>query len=54
MELRNKEDGEIYHVETQDDDGRFRVFAVRFPDNYSFVMHYRSIEEFLNDWEDLD
>lgn len=58
MILRNKEDKQIYLIKTEDDrHGEFRIYAV--PKNCvmlnkSFVMHYRTLKEFTDEWEDVD
>lgn len=55
MRLRNKNNGRIYKVRTETDNfGGFMIYAVdsNFNDNQNFVMHYRTLEEFCNEWED--
>lgn len=58
MDLRYKENHLIYHVSTVDDevDG-FYIFAEVIEGHtkdVTFFMHYRSLAEFCNDWEDVD
>lgn len=55
MELRNRSNGGIYEVSTETDGGGFMIYAkARNITLDSFCMHYRSLEEFNNDWEDVD
>lgn len=55
MELRNKDDGVIYHVRTEDDHHEgFMIFATTTSSlGEDFCMHYRSLKEFNEEWEDL-
>lgn len=57
MKLKNKRDGKKYLVSTEEDGHRgFVIFASLegHPEIYDgdFCMHYRSLAEFLDDWED--
>lgn len=55
MKLRNRRNGLIYYVQTEDDShGGFCIFARSIPDRKrdSFVMHYRTLAEFNEEWED--
>lgn len=56
MQLRNKEDGKIYNIQTDDDiHGWFAIFAYNEdPDSPDFLLHYSSLAAFLDDWEDVD
>ncbi len=54
MELINRNNHAIYHVSTVEDDGGFYIYAQ--PNNHnvsSFYMHYHSLEEFCEDWDDI-
>lgn len=57
MQLKNKEDGEVYKVTTEaDGHSGFMIFAEsgnRFARD-SFCMHYQSLKEFTDEWEDVD
>lgn len=55
MRLRNKTDNAIYNVSTETDNFKgFMIFAEAelSEENDDFVMHYRSLEEFNEEWED--
>lgn len=59
MELYNKQDGQRYAVSTEEDGrGGFMIVArptnPRKPDIHTFCMHYRSVAEFCEEWEDTD
>lgn len=54
MDLRNKEDGAVYQVITEEDSGSFCIYAVSRQSDIKFIMHYDSIRKFLDDWEDVD
>ncbi len=60
MRLVNKKDRAIYDVSTADDGhGGFMIFAeVVYWDNsrlsHDHYMHYRTLAEFNNDWEDIN
>lgn len=56
MQLKNKQDNETYMVSTESDaHGGFMIFAKKstsYSDTSSFCMHYRSLAEFNDEWED--
>lgn len=56
MLLKNKENGFVYCISSEEAADCIRIFAV--PCNPSeakpFVMYYKSLEELNNDWEDTD
>lgn len=58
MRLRNKTDNAIYNVSTETDNFKgFMIFAeaetlAGHVGGDDFVMHYRSLEEFTEEWED--
>lgn len=57
MQLKNKEDGEIYWVITEDDKHEGFMIYAKCASSYSrndFCMHYRSLAEFNEDWQDVD
>lgn len=57
MELRNKKDGNVYDVNTEADLESFYILARAHDQrikNANFFMHYRSLQEFTDDWEDID
>lgn len=58
MELRNRQNKCIYIVSTVDDENEgFYIFAEVFKGitkDKTFFMHYRSLAEFCDDWEDVD
>lgn len=58
MKLKNKKDGRIYKVTTEDDRHRtFRIFAIpvdALDFDEQFVMHYRTLADFCKDWEDAE
>lgn len=54
MELRNKENGRIYHVVTEDGDGGFIIFASDRDGMDRFQMSYGTLAGFLDEWEDVD
>lgn len=56
MRLRHKLDGTIYNVRTESDyhDGFFIFAYNQDPSTPDFCMHYRSLQEFTDDWEDVD
>lgn len=56
MKLHNKETNKDYNVTTEDgNESMFRIFAVPVDGGHdSFVMGYRSLEEFCDEWEDAD
>lgn len=56
MKLRNKKDHAIYNVRTEAD-GRDGFFIFAFnesADNVDFCMHYLTLKEFTDEWEDID
>lgn len=54
MELRNRSDGDIYIVSTETDDGGFMILARSIDNKHpAFFMHYRTLNEFTEDWEDV-
>lgn len=58
MRLRNKTDDLCYIVTTEDDGyGGFMIkatpIATDLPGVSSFCMHYRSLVEFCEEWEDF-
>lgn len=55
MQLRNREDHQLYIVTTESDvRGGFLIYAVGMEDpDKSHVMHYGSLAEFCSDWEDV-
>lgn len=58
MELKNKKDGKLYHVRTEDDQhGGFMVFASEIGTSFfdrDFCMHYRTLAELCEEWEDIE
>lgn len=58
MHLKNKENGKLYLVRTEDDrHGGFMIFATEVANKLpfdSFCMHYRTLAEFCRDWDDID
>lgn len=53
MKLRNKLDEKIYRVKSEDCDDCIRIFAISLEEGgTNFVMHYRSLAEFCEEWED--
>lgn len=54
MRLKNKTDNAIYNVSTETDNfSGFMIMARALSEeNDDFVMHYRSLEEFTEEWED--
>lgn len=53
MLLRNIEDGGIYDVKTESDEG-FCVFATPETGGSGAILHYESLSDFLEEWEDID
>lgn len=54
MQLRNRNNGGIYDVRTEMDDGKFVIYAKSQSLNLdSFCMHYHSLAEFNDEWEDV-
>lgn len=54
MDLMNRNNHAIFHVTTVEDDNGFCIYAQ--PRNHnisSFCMHYRSLEEFNEEWDDI-
>lgn len=56
MLLKNKEDGFIYRVSSENAPNYIGIFAVPCDPSQAkpFVMHYKSLEELNNEWEDTD
>lgn len=56
MQLRYRSNDKEYIVATEDgQDAGFRIWASPLdPDEDDFVMHYNSIAEFCDDWEDIE
>ncbi len=56
MELRNKKDGKKYWVSTENDEHfGFMIFArAGGGQATNFCMHYRSLKDFYEEWEDTD
>lgn len=60
MYLKNKNDGKVYVVSTEDESTQnggcasFAVFAVPVGAGEQFVMRYSSLAEFTDEWEDAD
>ncbi len=53
MILKNKADGQEYRVKSEEYDGGVCIFAVATQTGAKdFVMHYHTLEELNNDWED--
>lgn len=58
MILLNRRDRTEYLVSTEDDgQGGFMIMATPLapePDAHRFVMHYDTLRELCEDWEDID
>ena len=53
MLLRNRNDNYEYRVKSEDYEGGIRIFAIATQEGASnFVMHYHTLEEFNEDWDD--
>lgn len=53
MQLKNKQDGNIYWVRTETD--IYEGFMLHASGSgEAFFMHYRSLKGFMEEWEDLD
>ena len=55
MFARNRDNNLNYHIRSENDGDLFCIYAVCLEDDSkNFVMHYRSIADFYEDWDDLD
>lgn len=55
MKLKNKTNGEVYLVSTETDGRTFMIFAKPFNHDLAvYCMHYRTLAEFCEEWEDVD
>lgn len=56
MLLKNKENGFIYRVSSEEAPNCIRIWAVPCDPSEAkpFVMHYKSLEELTDEWEDTD
>lgn len=55
MLLRNKQNGQNYRVRSENYEGGIYIFAAAEQTGAKdFVMHYHTLEELNNDWEDAD
>ena len=54
MLLRNRNDKCEYRVKSEEYDGGIRIFAIATQTGArDFVMHYHTLEELNDDWEDV-
>lgn len=55
MKLRNKENKLEYRIKSEDYEGGIRIFAIAEQTGAKdFVMHYHTLEELNDDWEDVE
>lgn len=55
MVLKNIHDGYEYRVKSEEYEGGIRIFAVANQTGAKdFVMHYHTLEELNDDWEDAE
>lgn len=56
MLLKNKGDGLVYRVSSEDTLNCIRIFAMpcHSAEGKPFIMHYKSLEEINNEWEDVN
>lgn len=56
MQLKNKKDGRVYHVRTEEDGSSgFMIFALSGDmDTTDFCMHYCSLKDFNDEWEEIE
>lgn len=55
MLLKNKINGQDYRVRSGEYEGGIRIFAVAAQTGSAdFVMHYHTLEELNEEWEDAD
>ncbi len=55
MLLKNKGDDFVYRVSSEDTSNCIRIFATPYhsAEGKPFIMHYKSLEEINDEWEDL-
>ncbi len=55
MLLKNKQDGKNYRVRSEEYEGGIRIFAVAEQTGAKdMVMHYHTLKELNDEWEDAD